>query len=369
MSKVLLANNVDLLENAIKSYLSANYSSGVSSVVVINSNNIANEDYILLGNFGSETSEIIKVSTVTAATNTLSLASATKFAHSESTKITVLKYNQVKFYHTAAATFATGTLLSTSDIQADSFSTQYVDTSNTTGFGWYVFYNETTTDAADNSAAIPYAGYSENSAKAIMDRFYSLLNNKELKLITEDDAFSWLNEGYSIAVNHLNLVNKEFTASDEDDITLISGTSEYALDSTFSKMLSVYNGTSKIDVGSIKLQDITYYGSDTGNTLKYYLRGAYIGFVPTPSAAATITTRYTTKTSKLSSLYSNLELPNNNYYCLQDYMLFRAANKISRIDGESHLKLFYKSIDEMKINSIKSDNGLDSWSVAPECNV
>ena len=78
------------------------------------------------------------------------------------------------------------------DIQADDFYTKAYDTTNTTGFGWFIFYNSTTAKATQNSNAIPYAGFENNSVKKILDSFFSQLNNKELKLISNDDAFIWL---------------------------------------------------------------------------------------------------------------------------------------------------------------------------------
>ncbi len=50
--------------------------------------------------------EIVQVSVVTAATHTLTVGT-TKFSHPESTRVTVLPYNQVKFYHTTTATYDT----------------------------------------------------------------------------------------------------------------------------------------------------------------------------------------------------------------------------------------------------------------------
>jgi hypothetical protein len=144
----LKADNRQLLKNAKYSFALDNYLSGVSSIQVDNSVGFEANMYVLLGNFGSETAEIIKINTVTTATNTLSFTTTAKFAHAESTKVTVIPYNQVRFYHTATATFsASSHVTDYIDIQADSFFTIGEDTTNTTGFGWFVFYNSTTTTA------------------------------------------------------------------------------------------------------------------------------------------------------------------------------------------------------------------------------
>lgn len=363
----LKADNRDLTINAKYSFLNANYASGITAPVITNSIGFADADYVLFGNFGSETSEIIKVTTVNEDTHTLSLAAATKFAHSESTKVTVLKYNKVKFYQTAAATFsASENPLDTIDIQADSFLTYYYDTTNTTGFGWFVFFNATTSKATSNSNAIPYAGFAENSVKKILDSFFSLLNNKELKLISRSDAFDWLNEAYAIAMNELNLVNQEYTAT-SDSISAEADTREYDLPSDFNNVISIFHGN--VEVKFIALDKIDEYATNGSGVIRYYLRGSVIGFVPTPTESITFILRYNTKATTLTSYYDNIVLPDNNFYFLKDYLLFRAAKKLNRGDDKERFELFMVGIKRMKVTSVKRNANKDSWTVEPTANV
>jgi hypothetical protein len=360
----------DILTGAKSSYLNANYLSGVTSLVITNSDGFAKDDYLLLGNLGSETTEVVQVSAVTTATHTLDLTSATKFAHSESTKVTIIKYNQVRFYHTATTTYSTATpVTGYIDIQPDDFYTKAYDTTNTTGYGWFIFYNSTTLRYTSNSNAIPYGGFEGGAVKTILDSFFSLLNNKELKLITNTDAFEWLNEGYAIAQNELNLVNKEYTTSDETTLTIVSGTKEYDLDATFSDLISLYNGTDDEYITKIELGDVPNYDDSTASTLKYYLRGKKIGFSPTPTASATYKMRFTTKTARLTSYSDSIDFPDNNFYCLKDYMLFRAAPKLNKGDGQYYYELFMNAVNRMKLISFKRDSNLDSWGISDESNV
>jgi len=364
----LSADNRQLLENAKYSDLTTNYLSGVSTLILTSGADFANNDYILLGNFGSETSEIIKVSTVT--TNTLALATATKFSHSESTKVTILKYDQIRFYHTTDTTFVdTDPVTAYIDLQADSFHTIATDTSNTTGFGWYKFYNSTTTDLSSESTEIPYAGFSSNSVEQIFDSFYSLLNNNELKLVTEDDAFRWLNEGYSITRNELNLVNDEFTVADPYTLTTTAGTAEYSLQDGFSKIISVFSGDYDREIEFIALKDLSTWNSDATNDPRYYIRGSYMGFSPTPTVSYDFTVRYETTGTELTSKYDNVDLPTNNFYFLVDYMIYRASPKLNRSDGSSDYSKFMEGVQRMKVTAHKRDHGLDSWEVDDYANV
>ncbi len=169
------AENRQLTKNAKYSYLSDNYSSDKGSFVVVSSVGFEADDFILIGEFGQETSEILKINTVTAATHTIATTTNSKFAHNQDTKVTILKYNQVKFYQTATETYSeSGNQLPKAsavdyDVQADQYFTLYYDTINTTGFGWFKFYNEHTAVATNESNAIPYADFNEYSVKKIFD--------------------------------------------------------------------------------------------------------------------------------------------------------------------------------------------------------
>lgn len=280
-----------------------------------------------------------------------------------------MKYNQVRFYHTTTPVFSAGTPLGTEDIQPDNLSTMYYDDTNTTGFGWFVYLNHTTAHASQNSNAIPYAGFAENSVKKILDKFFSLLNNKEAKLISIDDAFSWLNEAYSIAVNELNLVNIEYKADDGYDLVTEEGLAEYSLPDDFSQMLSVYDSDNDVEVEHIDLSDISDWNSNSGNTRKYYLRGGYLGFSPVPTGAVNYQIQYLTKAGTLTSYYQNVEMPDDNYHFLKDYMIFRAYQKLNRSNAKDSLKLFNDGISRMKITSIKQNANQDSFDISDKANI
>lgn len=460
---VLTADNRDLSKGAKYSYLSANTSSGVTSLTVENSEDFLPDQYILIGEFGSAYAEIKKISQITAATNTLVISTTTRFPHAESTKITIIKYDQVRFFHTTDTTFSAGDPLRTYvllgnettqfditnpagttfrytydttgtnpdiekfvktgytivinaqnfdsnnngtftatgvgtnyfevtnasgvaesnktigtgyikvntnyiDIDATSDLTKFDDTGNSSGYGWFVFYNSSSATASQNSNAIPYAGFAENSVKSIIDNFYGLLNNKEMELIKVEDAYKWLNEAYAIARNELNLINKEYTGSDEYDISVTDSVKEYSLPSNFSEILSVTDSSgSPIDV--VDLKDVSYNDGVGDSELKYYIRGSYIGFSPTPSSGATYTIRYLTTRTAINSYYDSLDFPDDNYYCLIDFMLFRASIKLSRPDLKEHLSLFKESIKDMKLKSGNRDGSLDSFGLAESSNI
>ncbi len=354
--------------------MSDNYSSGVSTLILANGNGFSANDYVLLGEFGHEQSEIVQANSVSS--NTLTLSAATNFAHSQDTKVTIIKYNQVRFYRTTTATFSSNSanaLTGYIDIQADSKFTITYDTTNTTGYGWFIFYNETTTKATQSSNAIPYGGFEENSVRNVIDGFYSLLNNKETKLISSRDAYQWMNEAYSTVNSELNIVNESFNLPSLYPITVSSGTAEYALPNNFSRIVSVWSEgddlyLSKIDANKLDLNDEL-----ASNTTGYYIRQEsgtyYLGLSPSPTGSDTLGIRYKKKSEVLDSPYDNVYLPDDNFYILIDFMLYKASKKLGKVDAESNYKMFRDGLNRLKIIGHKQDEHHDQFEIAPESNV
>lgn len=300
-----------------------------------------------------------------------SIKQKTRFAHVQDTKVTVIKYNQVRFYYTTTATFSSSIPLATIGIQPDDFYTKYADSSNTTGFGWFIFLNSYSGANSKTSNAIPYAGFSEGSVKRIMDDFYSLLNNKEIKLVSTREAFSFLNAGYAQALNALNQVNPEYTIPSVYSISITASIAEYTVPSDFGQAVSLSDSNGK-DIPYIDMQNVRYHlATASVSEVRHYLRGKYIGIVPTPTGAATYYLYYKAKAATLSSYYDDIDLPNNNYYFLIDYMLYRAGPKLKRSLTETAMykKSFMDGIMELKLTAYKQNLNNDSWEISDEINV
>lgn len=375
----LSADNRTLVADSKYSYLTTNYASGVSGINILNAaDTFAADDYLLLGNFGSENAEIVQIDTVNTTTGAIVLVAATKFAHSESTKVSILPYNQVQFYRTvlddiSGAVSLTGGYI---NIQASDWFSIYNDEVNTTGYGWFIFYNSTTTQTSQASNSMPYAGFGNSTIEDILNDFYSLLNNKELKLVTRADALSWLNEGYSRMRNRLNMTNVEYSATALTPLTIVGGTAEYDLPSDFYQLLSITaamdsgdptaaGNMAKYPIDYISLREaFGYMGSQT----RYYIRGTKIGFVPTPSTGGTYQYMYMTKTTRLDSNSDSVDLPDNGFYVIKDFMMYRAYMKFTNPNATIYFKAFNDGIDQMVIASMDRDANLDSFGIDASAN-
>ena len=270
MAITLRAKNSDLIAAQKYSYLQNNYSSGITEVIVTNSAGFTVGDYVLLGSFGSETAEIMKITSITTATHTISFAAeTTSFSHPESTKVTIIPYNQIKYYWTATTTFDSDNLLDTIDVQADSLFTIYKDSARSVGFGFLKFYNSTNLKISTQSNAIPYGSFANQSIKKVLDSFFSLLNGKDRKLISNTDAFNYLNEAYAIVISELNLVNSNYNVPEDNDFSIVSEAAEYDLPDDFSKVISLYNGTDNVEIPFIKLSKVASWNSESSNEVRY----------------------------------------------------------------------------------------------------
>jgi len=334
---ILEADNRRLYEGAKYSYLVNSSESGISSFSIVNASDSAFVDgaFLLLGLFGNESSEIVQIASVNNETGAITTVTPTLQPHAESTRITVLAYNQVRFFWTAAESFDfANPLTGYIDLQPSTWFSTFADENHSDGYGWFVFYNSINSVASQPSNPIPYAGFGRSSVENILFDFYSLLSNRELKLVTRNDALSWLNEGYSIVQTKLNLTNQEYAATDTRTLTTQPGTIEYDLPSDFDDMVTVVEGIDITNPGSVNLEkrrvdpiSIRDAYTYTGIFTKFYIRNKYIGFVPTPQSQTNYIYIYQKKSDKLTLNSEMVDLPNNGSYIIKDWMMYRAYMK------------------------------------------
>ena len=258
------------------------------------------------------------------------------------------------------------TLCNPLPIQVNNQFTTFEDNSHASGFGWFAFYNSFTGFCSPLSNYIPYQGFDDNTVEAIFKSFDSSLNNKELKLITTFDRYTWLNEGYNMMVNELNLGNWEFNSSSDLTLTIKSGITDYLLPLDFGDMLYINDSFgNKIESYSAT------FPKETGiSAMKYRIRGRYIVFTPTPLADTTVVLAYLRQSPTLSSLSDVVYLPAKGHYSIKDYMLFRTYRKLGNLsESTNSLAIFQKSIDALKIYAIDRDDALHSWSISHNANV
>ena len=74
---------------------------------------------------------------------------------------------------------------------------------------------------------------------------------------------------------------------------------------------------------------------------------------------------FKTSNDVLNSYWDTIELPDGNYYILNDYLLARSATKLNRPDLVSHMQIYEKNKQDMKLSSFRQDNKAQSFWFSP----
>ena len=144
--QILLAPVEDIVLGE-KTYFSADETAEQTVLSVENPQGFAANKYVVLDIIGSESAELLKISSTS--TNTITLTTATVIAHDKDAPIQIIRYDQRKFYRSSTET-GTFTHLSAEgspvNIQVDQpEGTEFEDSSGTSS-SWYksTYYNSTT---------------------------------------------------------------------------------------------------------------------------------------------------------------------------------------------------------------------------------
>ncbi len=181
-----------LIDPPAQTLLSADMAAGSSSLTVANSTNFAINQILLIGDAGNENSEIVKTSSGSAPNgSTITLSGTTVFAHTASTPVTVLYYDQVQFW-TALTISGAKTLLTTGSIVADSTTTNYDDTAASSGYYFARFRNSVGSTVSTYSAPSPVGAYTMLSARAIIDAALGMINKETSPVFTDEYAFQMI---------------------------------------------------------------------------------------------------------------------------------------------------------------------------------
>lgn len=157
MATVLRIDNFHSSIIQERSYLSADVSSGATSVDIKSDQNFEIDNYVLIGEMTTERTELRLVTGVN--DNTLTLNSGLDFEHKQYTTVTLLTANQLKIYRaddTDGTAPADGdfSLIDTVDIDFDQLTTRYTDSSGGSDHWYkYTYLNAQTSSETDLAQA------------------------------------------------------------------------------------------------------------------------------------------------------------------------------------------------------------------------
>ena len=370
----LRADNRILVNNAKFAYLINNYQSNTATVEVSNTEPFSVTNPILLSEMGQTDAEVMKINAISGNIITLAdvnnVPTSTTYSHPESTKIIVLPYDQIRFFWTAATGTITDEnpvfdqstpLTGWTELDPSSYYSTFGDVNHSSGFGWFMYRNSTSGEVSYNSNPIPYAGFTMNTASQLFLDFDSLLNTNELKLVSNNDKFSWLNEALALMKNKLNLTNSEFTVSIPQTLTTTSGIAEYILPDDFADIVEITDNDG-FSIPYVPVSKVMSHNGALPNFTSYYMRGRYLGLSPTPAVSGAIFNyTYRSKATRITNLSTYIDLPDNAFYSLKDWMMYRAYMKFNNPLATAYYQSFKNFIDLYMQSSVKRNANLDAW--------
>lgn len=196
---LFLARNYELIKDREKTYLTAAVDSGGTSLTVraVDSNAWADNDWVILGEIGSKTAEILQINGAVLDGTTLIIdnagAGGCRYSHATDEPVYRIDYNQIEFSRASTIT-GSKSVLSTAELQVDDLYTRYEDQTNSTGFGFVRFKNSATSSFSAFSDGIAYTGYTAKSLGKIIKGVRRLLGEYDYRKIDDADITEEANQ-------------------------------------------------------------------------------------------------------------------------------------------------------------------------------
>ena len=159
-----------------------------TTLPVLDNTGFADADYLVIGRFGTNKTEIVSVNGAVTAGTSLAVT-ALVFAHPVDTEIKEIIWNQIEITGAATAT-GSKTVIATVSLQMDRDQTVYVNTGTIYAYYFARYKNSTTTTYSEYSDATVATGFPTNSVRYVKDQALGIVNEKLSDLITN----SWLND-------------------------------------------------------------------------------------------------------------------------------------------------------------------------------
>lgn len=200
---LLKADNRSLIKDREKTYLTADADAAATTLTLraVDNLNWADNDYLIIGEIGTRTAEIMQANgTVSDGTSLIidrsGAAGGTRFAHSVGDPVYRIDYNRIEYSRNTTDTSSGSSILVTQEIQPHKLYSWYEDATNTTGFGFIRWNNQTSATFSPYSDGAPYAGYGTRTLYRMREKIRRLINEPieaSQRFISDDDIRQEIN--------------------------------------------------------------------------------------------------------------------------------------------------------------------------------
>src|SRR3990167_1063846 len=287
----------DLIRDREKTFLAASAAVAATTLTVkaVDSNSWADDDYIIVGEIGTQTAEIVRIAAAVSDGTSLTItqtpsgadSGGLRYAHSVDEPVYRIDFNRVEVSRTTTET-GSKTVLATNEIQPDNEFTRYEDTANTTGFGFVRFNNQLTGTFSSYSDGIPYTGYTDKSLGRMMRAVRRALGNPDIRQVDDEDIIEELNEGQrDVAHERLWPFYEDIFSASRMAYQRAYDIDDNAVHSKVHSLTVESEPLAKIDASRF---DILHWDTAiTGEPTHFSIWDNQIRLVPTPATAATTT--------------------------------------------------------------------------------
>jgi len=277
---LLKVYNGALIEDRERTFLTAAVTAGGSSTTLTvassdlapagtSSDVWADNDYMLIGNFGEDTTEIMQVNAAVSSATAIVVdregsAFGCRFDHPIGTPIYRLDFNRVEFSRNSTDSTSGVSVLATNRIQPDDLFTRYEDVTNSTGYGFVRFNNQTTGTFSSYSDGVNYEESGQGSSRDPRTLF--MLRRKVRRLLDELDDRKLTDKMIDDALNdgQRDIAHQTFWSFYEVERSFSSVANQFAYDipSTVQKIHNVVFDTQPLIMKNWSWWKLAHWDTD-----------------------------------------------------------------------------------------------------------
>jgi len=266
----------------------------------LSSNTWANNDYMLVGEFGAEGSEIMQMSAAVTSATSLTVdregsAGGLRHAHPIGTPVYRLDFNRVEFSRNTTDSITGSSVLATVNLQPDDDFTLYQDTTNTTGYGFARFNNATSGAFSSYTDGVNYETTSASGTRdprtlyAMRQRVRRLLDELDPDSKLDDDMIADALNDRQRDLAHIRLWS---FYENERSFSAVANQFAYTIPATVQLVHGVKFETQPLNFISKAEWDLRHFDTDSSSAdpMDYTIWNGEIWVRPRPSTAAGTTT-------------------------------------------------------------------------------
>jgi hypothetical protein len=337
--------------------LTTKANSAQANLVVQNAVDFSANDMVVIGIPGQELTEIRKIASISG--KTLTLSAVLTNTHPQNTKITFIKYDQIKFYKSSTID-GTYNIATTKNISIDEPHTLYDDsTALSTDYFKIRYFNSYTSDLSVLSDPISSAGFPRYALKSIQDAMFKKFGDRKEQFLDRDEMTDWANELKDDMVNRIVDSNEKYFNTFEN--LSIDANGESPLNDRFRKFQKVFvlfdgvNGKRAKKMELEEINDFTQVFNE--NFPGYYFKEYNVGVRPKGTVGTTLVqVHFEKQPADMQNDMDELDKPMRFYmHVFMDGMMAKGCEKSGK---DNRALIYWKKYENGCQNMIEEINNL-----------